>query len=555
MSKKEVVYIDIEDDITGVIEKATSSDAPITALVLPKRFAVLQSLVNMKLLKKAVDKVDKKVVLITSEAGLLPVAGAAAIHVAETLQSRPAIPEVEDSMPELDDVIDETDNEPLDTAQTVEEAALKNKPSKSSAASKKSGKKNSAEPLVVDGEELEDTPSKAAKSKDKDHKIPNFNDFKTRIIIGIAIVVVLIVGWILAYVVLPSAQISIKAQTTRIETDLDVTLDPNAGSDNIEQKVLRAETKDVKKTVSEKFDATGEKDVGKKSSGTIQVTNYCFNPGTLPSGTVFTSASGLKFVSTEAVTVANGINIFGECQETNANVPVSAQDSGDKYNLAPTGYTVGGYSSSDVSGFGQQMSGGTSEIAKVVSQADVDNAAKKLMEKKEDTIVDELKSQFKDSFYLFEGTYKAKAGAAVSSPAVGEKANDGQVNIEFTYTVTGVERESLVKILETEQLKKVSSPDQSILENGLNDATIQINGNTPAVANIKTNGFAGPEINTAALAEEIKGKRYGKVIEIVKAKEGVREVEADFSPFWVFSAPRRTSKINITIEVSDHTLQ
>jgi hypothetical protein len=91
-SKKETVYIDIDDEITGVIDKVRNSRAKIVALVLPKRAAVLSSIVNMKLLKKTADADKKNVVLITSEAGLLPIAGAVGMFVAKSLSSKPSIP-------------------------------------------------------------------------------------------------------------------------------------------------------------------------------------------------------------------------------------------------------------------------------------------------------------------------------------------------------------------------------------------------------------------------------------------------------------------------------
>ena len=113
--KKEVIYIDIEDDITQVIEKVNAAKSKIIAVVLPKKFPVLQSSVNMKLLKKASDQKDKKVVLVTNDKGLLPLAGAAGMYVADTLKSRPFIPESE-----IDDAINEIDEEPeLDPTQPI----------------------------------------------------------------------------------------------------------------------------------------------------------------------------------------------------------------------------------------------------------------------------------------------------------------------------------------------------------------------------------------------------------------------------------------------------
>ena len=89
---KDTIYIDIDDEITGIIDKLRASDGKVVALVLPKRASVLQSIVNMRLLKRAADEAKKHVVLITAEVGLLPLAGAAGVHVAKTLTSKPEIP-------------------------------------------------------------------------------------------------------------------------------------------------------------------------------------------------------------------------------------------------------------------------------------------------------------------------------------------------------------------------------------------------------------------------------------------------------------------------------
>ena len=91
-AQKDIVYIDVDDEITSVIDKLQSSKHKIVALVLPKRAAMLKSVVNMKLLKRSSDESDKNIVLITSEAGLLPIAGSVGVHTAKTLQSKPTIP-------------------------------------------------------------------------------------------------------------------------------------------------------------------------------------------------------------------------------------------------------------------------------------------------------------------------------------------------------------------------------------------------------------------------------------------------------------------------------
>src|SRR5580698_2156901 len=113
--KIDTIYIDIDDEITGIIDKVRSNEAKVIALVLPKRASVLQSIVNMKLLKRSADEAKKNLVLITTESGLLPLAGAVGLHVAKNLQSKPEVPAVEapaDSS--LDELVSVGDDENLD---------------------------------------------------------------------------------------------------------------------------------------------------------------------------------------------------------------------------------------------------------------------------------------------------------------------------------------------------------------------------------------------------------------------------------------------------------
>src|SRR5437868_2881613 len=125
---KDTIYVDIDDEITGIIDKLKASEGKVVALVLPKRAGVFQSIVNMKLLKRAAETNKKNLVLITAEAGLLPLAGAAGIHVAKTLTSKPEIPVGPQAFDDDDETIDEDEienleDEPLDTNKPVGQLA------------------------------------------------------------------------------------------------------------------------------------------------------------------------------------------------------------------------------------------------------------------------------------------------------------------------------------------------------------------------------------------------------------------------------------------------
>ena len=148
---KDTIYIDIDDEITAIIDKLGQSEHKIVALVLPKRATVLQSIVNMKLLKRSADAKNKKIVLITSEASLLPIAGAVKVHVAKTIQSKPIIPPAPQT---LSDDIQADDNEELQQDEDEDEAGLDASQSVGSLAAA-SAINNDEETIELD-EDLED---------------------------------------------------------------------------------------------------------------------------------------------------------------------------------------------------------------------------------------------------------------------------------------------------------------------------------------------------------------------------------------------------------------
>ena len=89
MQQKDVIYIDVEDDITSIIGKVKASKESIVAIVPPKRTGVLQSAVNLRLLARAASNSDKKLVLVTSNQALTHLAANARMLIAKSLQSKP----------------------------------------------------------------------------------------------------------------------------------------------------------------------------------------------------------------------------------------------------------------------------------------------------------------------------------------------------------------------------------------------------------------------------------------------------------------------------------
>ncbi len=378
--KKDVIYIDVEDDITAVIDKLKNSKEKIIALVPPKGSTVFQSTVNLKLLKRAATSAKKQSVIVSNNNALLALAGGLGLYVAKNLQSKPYIPKQDEATEPEDDSVEVTDavNELAGPAALGVAAAA--------VARDEDELQINGEDLATDldndGELPDDSKeSKAGKSgkKKKEKKVPNFNSFKKKMLIagGITAVVLFALLFIFGR---SKASIVIRAETTPVEIAYEANI-TDSGTSDPASYTFRAEVQEESKTVTQSFTPTGEKDNGKKASGAITVSN-CQTPSsfTVKSGTQFT-ASGLTFVSTESVSVpgAQGNFVSGCTQAGEATVSVVAESPGDQYNLSPRQYT---HSLGDqITAQGDQMSGGTTKKVKIVTQADVDKAKAELAKK------------------------------------------------------------------------------------------------------------------------------------------------------------------------------
>lgn len=528
--KKDVIYIDVEDDITAIIEKIKLSTAGIVALVPPRRLGVLQSIVNLKLLKRAAEESNNKLVLITSDKPLMALTAGLAIPVARNLQSRPEIiPATEDT----DDTTEVIEGElPPVAGATAAEVATPAKTEQPAAAPKKPSKK---------------------------FKVPNFNNFRKKaLIIGGALVLfVAFLVWAIVYA--PKGTVVIKAETDKADLKFAASVNGEASKTDAANYVIKPEVRQDKSNLTQTITATGKKEIGEKAKGTITIKNCDDTEAqSLASGSQFTTAGGLVFVSTQSVTVPGFKGSASSCNSNGtgagtATVPVQASEIGEQYNVAAQKYSIPGISNWDAAG--SAMSGGTKKEVTVVTQADVDKAKQQLLEKSSDDIKKKLSEQFdtKTTRVIAE-SFTAQAGDVASQPGVDQEASQATVTIPMTYTLLGIKNNDLSAVLSADAEKKIDSKEsQRVYDNGYSAVKMTITDKpspTKLQLQLETSSRIGPNINTQQLAQQVSGKRYGEIEAMVTKLPGVKNVETHFSPFWVTKAPK-AEKITIKLEVAD----
>ncbi|HMH70025.1 MAG TPA: hypothetical protein VK502_01375 [Candidatus Saccharimonadales bacterium] len=553
---KDVIYIDVEDDITAVIGKVKDAKEKIVALVPPKRIGVLQSAVNLRLLARAAEQSDKRLVLISSNSALAALAAAAKVPVAKNLQSKPELAEIAAlDIDNGEDIIDGAQLPVGELARTADSNSL------AAAAF--------ADPAIKDvtgtgaaGIGSRATPPAPGESPRKPKPksgmgVPNFNKFRKKLIFIIGGGVLLLAFLVWAVFFAAKATVVITARTTDTSANVKVSLG-NTLTTSATANTLKSTVQQAKKDVSVDFDATGTKDVGEKSQGQIVFKNCeTMTAQTIPAGTTV-SANGRNYLTQSSVSVPGGTGGFGGCSSPGVSsaVAIAAQAVGEEYNTpSNTSFTTAGHTSGSSTQYfnanaSTDITGGSKRQIKVVSASDIQKATDQLAQQNTDAMKKQLSGQFNNDFVVIDQSFKVDRGSPQASPAVDQEAASGKAKLtsNVTYSLSGLARSDVNNFLTDHFNKQLgSNNDQRVYDNGAKKVTFTnvTAADSGFTASMVATAKIGPKIDDEAIKNQAKGKRYGDIQSSIESIQGVDNVDVKFWPFWVSSAPDDTKKISV----------
>ena len=546
---KDVIYIDVDDDITAIIGKIKASDQKIIALVPPKRVGLLQSAVNLRLLDRMATNSHKKLVLITNNQALIGLSAAAGIPIAKNLQSKPEIAEI--SALHIDDDDDVIDGSQLPVGELEKTSDL--------VAVKDNSVDDAIETLDIDDIDVPvaaaATTANVAKAK-SNVKIPNFNSFRKKLFFGIVAGIVLIGVLIWAFVFAPSARVIITARTSPAPVNVTVTLAGNGATD-ASKGLIQSKVGTLKRDINVDFDATGTKNTGDKATGIVKFSQQSLATASVPAGTQLTSSGGLVFTTDSAVTVPAstiGPGCFPTACAGTITVGVTASNGGIDYN-GVTG-SMSGAPSGVTAGLTAATAGGTDKVSKVVSANDIQLATDKLKATATDDVKAALIKQFTNGEVTIDDSFKVDYATPVSAPAVDTEAATGKAKLtsNAAYTIIAIAKADLEVYLNNDLNKQLTGKtNQKIYDNGISKvrlAEFTISGTTSTVKIIST-GQIGPQIDEAAVKEQVKGKIFGEVQQTLQSINGVSNVDVKFSYFWVRNVPTDVNKISVEFKIQN----
>jgi hypothetical protein len=538
---KDIIYIDTEDDITAIIGRIKASKDKIVALVPPKRTGVLQSAVNLRLLARIANNSNKHLVIVTNNKALIALSAVAKIPVAKTLQSKPEIAEI-DAL-EVDDGEDIINGANLPVGELV----------KTTDRSSDEVTEEVIETINIDDEAPQSTTISSFKSSKISNpskntvKVPDFSRFRKKLFIGVFGVIILIIFGVWATQFAPSATIVITAKTEMAPVSMALNLGGTAATD-VSKNIVQTVTKQIKKDVSIDFTATGKQKLGDKATGTMTLSNADSSSAiNVPAGSIFSQGS-YDFVTANSVNVPGASVVGGKVVAGSVTTSVTAADVGAEYNLMPGAYLS---SVDGVTAYGNQMAGGSSRQATVVTADDIQKASQALVDLSNDLVKQQLIKQFTNGETIISSSFKADRAAVVSVPAVGAESTDGKAKLTSatTFSISAIAKSELETYLKYAIGKQINNAKtQRIYDDGVSKVVLSGYNTTDsgaATINIATTGQIGPNIDQAAIKKQVAGKRYGDIQSLLGGIDGVNNVDVKFSYFWVNTVPNDINKIDI----------
>lgn len=562
-----MIFVQIDEEITTVFERVSPLPYKEIYLVVPRRAVLLQSVVNLKILKQKMEEAEKVLAIITNDANGMKLALQAEIKVfdewnVEGVTSQ--IKEERDPETALLKPIAATQNE-------VEENSPSRLPKKKSSIFdvvkhlKNKDKGFSLRSYVADLKKNRLEHQKVQLSPGKKRWIATF------LMASAAIFFVII------YVALPGATVAIEPSSDVVTKTVNVIFS-NTPNDERSLKGYPLET-DVDLTIT--HSASGVENQGSNASGTITVVNTSGTERTLIKETRFQTQEGIVFRLQNEVTIPAGtpeapstldVSVVADAADANG-APVGARG-----NIDPTTFFLPGLREDTRSTlYGQSaaaMTGGSSDIVMHITEDDLKAAQADLeTQLKEKALADlrtvalaqgnSLGSNLKvleDSDTLIFGT----PSIALPTDLIGQKKDSFDVTGSIHLSGVAYDTDSLYSILKSE-ITSVQTPGKQLVSIDRDSISLEVLEATPATSTYKVTaqiqGVEEYQINPeqeggAELAKKIKEHISGKTVEEAEAYienlPEVNSVNVSVWPWWSPTIPSLPDNISIK-SLSDGT--
>lgn len=468
---KKVLYIEIDDEVTTIYDRIKSHKIKNLYLVVPKRAILFQSIVNLKILKRKAEDLEKNIFIVTNDQNGIHLASKIGLPVYDKVEGHEHPSLVSGKLQEEKDIT------PLQASVNSldDDTPTRRKDKKFSISEliRKGQKRAGLSTLAHNIRKAKDRPKKEKKKSDKGKLVlvaPNRQALVSLVIVSLLILVTI------TYIALPGATIALTPRSNVIDTSVNVTLaDIELNRAELDTRPVNTIpsykiTKRIQKVLT--YQATGKHFEGTNATGRLTIVNESGNPWPLISETRFQTDDGLVFRIKNPVTVpAAGADGPGRLDVDVVADEFDAfeQAVGERGNIEPTKFFLPGLSADNQQKLyaenSEPFSGGETLVIKEVSAEDLEAARAKMVSDLQASAEAELKAVVQERNASQNTNLELLTSAGViemSEPTVnipegleGQRIDNFEVQGEMVVSGVAYSRDDLLGILKTElKLKK-----------------------------------------------------------------------------------------------------
>jgi hypothetical protein len=569
---EEFIYLEVDEEITSIIDRIHKNSAKKFALVVPRGATVLQSIVNLKLINKEAEKLDKTIAIVTLDKIGRNLAAQVGLPVYDDVKQA-AVTVVSGAKPEIpaSDIIEiDASKEGKEGGAVAKEDVPEginvhyydqqnNAGAVATGAAASSGGTAKEEPrpeksqakeekVAFKSREVKDSSSVKSMQQvmggKKEDKKPRGKS-KLKIILAIVATLLALVG---VWLFVTRAQVKLTIPAEAYEAQAQVTVDATLiGNDLANQKIMGTLV-EAEKDVTQSVKATGKKQVGEKATGTLSF--YYSNDQVskvLAAGSTVTS-DGKKFTLNSAITVPGASIVNNAIVPGKADGVVTAQEPGAEFNMSEaTNYTT---SNSMITAKGA-TTGGTTKEVKIVTAADINDSKDKIIADTSPELRDAIKASAKGG-YVIEGAINYGLVDFSASKNANDEAENFDVKAKIKVQVIAFS-ESDLRLAVAEQAKKNVPADKSILideKDVITPALVAIDLPKKEMKLKATlASHIGRAVDVSSLPSKIKGKSVKKARDIVIEQTAGKDTEISIRPnIGLLRLPFISKNIKINLE-------
>lgn len=373
---------------------------------------------------------------------------------------------------------------------------------------------------------------------------------KRLFLIGVAVVIVF---FLLSYFVFPEGKVTIKVESRDIELQKEVIADTSTTILDTEALTIPAQLLEVVKDRSGSADATGTKETGEFARGQVTIFNVTASAVSVPSGTILESVeTGLKYKTTTEVSVdarkseeeGGGLGV--------ADVGVVADNFGENYNVSTKQeFRIQGFDVEKLYAKNfNNITGGTTEQKKVVSQSDYDNLKTSLEEQLKQDVLAGLEGEAGDSKELLTDTVQYEVINEDPTPGVSEEAQTFNLSLSLKATALSFNKGDVDKLAQV-LVEEDTDVSVEVEEFEYSSQVLKTEGDKIYI-NLHITGVVTPTINQEDVKSNLKGKPREAAESFLDSQEEIKQYEIELSPRWMPSFlkhfPSSVGRIEVKIE-------